>query len=185
MGYFLSKFINHYLSKEAKILVLGLDAAGKTTILYSLKLNEIINTIPTIGFNVEQVEFGRLKMTMWDVGGQDKIRNLWKHYYSNADALIYVVDSADVDRMNLAADELHQVLSADELKNTVVLIFANKQDLPNALSVSEIASKMRVSQFGSHRQWNIQACSATSGTGLYEGLVSLSKMIDVQQKKAK
>ena len=73
--------------------MLGLDAAGKTTALYKLKMNEMVTTIPTIGFNVETLQHKNLEMTVWDVGGQDKIRQLWKHYYENTDALIFLVDS--------------------------------------------------------------------------------------------
>merc|ERR1711945_50216 len=68
-------------SKEMRILMVGLDAAGKTTILYKLKLGEVVTTIPTIGFNVETVEYKNISFTVWDVGGQDKIRPLWRHYY--------------------------------------------------------------------------------------------------------
>ncbi|XP_042639483.1 ADP-ribosylation factor-like 17-like [Orycteropus afer afer] len=69
--------------KEMRILMVGLDAAGKTTILYKLKLGEIVTTIPTIGFNVETVEYKNISFTVWDVGGQDKIRPLWRHYFQN------------------------------------------------------------------------------------------------------
>lgn len=75
--------------------MLGLDGAGKTTILFKLKIGEVVSSIPTIGFNVETVEYKNIKFTVWDVGGQDSIRAMWKHYYQNADALIYVVDSSD------------------------------------------------------------------------------------------
>ena len=98
------------------MLLLGLDAAGKTTILYKLKLNELVQTIPTIGFNVETVEYKNLRFTIWDVGGQEKIRNLWKHYYTNTNALIFVVDSNDKKRIDIAAKELHFMMNAEELK---------------------------------------------------------------------
>ena len=71
--------------KEMRILMVGLDAAGKTTILYKLKLGEIVPTIPTIGFNVETVEYKNISFTVWDVGGQDKIRPLWRHYFQNTE----------------------------------------------------------------------------------------------------
>jgi ADP-ribosylation factor protein 6 len=69
-------------SKEMRLLMLGLDAAGKTTILYKLKLNQDVTTIPTVGFNVETVTYKNVKFNVWDVGGQDKIRPLWRHYFS-------------------------------------------------------------------------------------------------------
>lgn len=96
--------------------MVGLDAAGKTTILYKLKLGEIVTTIPTIGFNVETVEYKNISFTVWDVGGQDKIRPLWRHYYANTQGLIYVVDSSDNERIQESREELHKMLSEDELK---------------------------------------------------------------------
>ena len=78
---FSSLFQSLFGKKEMRILMVGLDAAGKTTILYKLKLGEIVTTIPTIGFNVETVEYKNISFTVWDVGGQDKIRPLWRHYF--------------------------------------------------------------------------------------------------------
>ena len=124
--------------KELRALMLGLDAAGKTTILYKLKLGEVVSSVPTIGFNVETVEFEKVKFTVWDVGGQDKIRQLWKHYYQNTQALIYVVDSSDKERVEIAREELQKMLSEDELKDAVLLVLANKQDMC-VMSVSEVA----------------------------------------------
>uniref|UniRef100_A0A3Q2VF60 ADP-ribosylation factor 5 n=1 Tax=Haplochromis burtoni TaxID=8153 RepID=A0A3Q2VF60_HAPBU len=128
--------------KQMRILMVGLDAAGKTTILYKLKLGEIVTTIPTIGFNVETVEFKNISFTVWDVGGQDKIRPLWRHYFQNTQGLIFVVDSNDRERVAESAEELSKMLQEDELKDAVLLVFANKQDLPNALSVSELTDKL-------------------------------------------
>ena len=148
------------------------DAAGKTTILYKMKLNETVTTIPTIGFNVETLEYKTLKMNVWDIGGQDKvsigwlhvwlvvfgrvvwfiwyshaqqrihfslshraqIRALWKYYYQNTDAIIYVIDSADRERVRESADELKKLLRESELENSSLLVFANKQDLPGAMT---------------------------------------------------
>merc|ERR1739848_588727 len=106
MGGYLSIFRSLFGKKEMRILMVGLDAAGKTTILYKLKLGEIVTTIPTIGFNVETVEYKNISFTVWDVGGQDKIRPLWRHYFQNTQGLIFVVDSNDRDRMGEARDEL-------------------------------------------------------------------------------
>lgn len=153
--------------------MVGLDAAGKTTILYKLKLGEIVTTIPTIGFNVETVEYKNICFTVWDVGGQDKIRPLWRHYFTNTDGLIYVVDSNDKERVSEAKDELDKMLQEDELQNAHVLVFANKQDLPNAMAVSEISEKLGLASIR-NRKWYAQAACATQGTGLYEGLDWLS-----------
>ena len=109
-----------------RILMVGLDAAGKTTILYKLKLGEVVTTIPTIGFNVERVEYRNISFTVWDVGGQDKIRPLWRYYYENIQGLIFVVDSNDRERIDDAREELHRMLNEDQLRDVVVLVFANK-----------------------------------------------------------
>lgn len=90
--------------------LVGLDAAGKTTILYKLKLGEIVTTIPTIGFNVETVEYKNICFTVWDVGGQDKIRPLWRHYFQNTQGLIFVVDSNDRERIVEAEKELQNMV---------------------------------------------------------------------------
>ena len=113
---------------------------------------------------------------MWDVGGQDKIRPLWRHYYQNTQGLIFVVDSNDKDRVGEAHDELHRMLSEDELREAIVLVFANKQDLPNAMSVAEVTDKLGLHSLR-NRKWYIQATCATSGEGLFEGLDWLSANI--------
>lgn len=97
-------------TREMRILILGLDGAGKTTILYRLQVGEVVTTIPTIGFNVEQVTYKNLKFQVWDLGGQTSIRPYWRCYYSNADAVIYVVDSVDRDRIGISKDELLYML---------------------------------------------------------------------------
>jgi ADP-ribosylation factor protein 1 len=169
MGAFFSLFHIFHGQSEKRILMVGLDAAGKTSILYRLKLGDNVTTIPTIGFNVETVQYKKLNMVVWDVGGQDKIRPLWKYYYPNTQAIIYVVDSADRDRINLAKSELHHLLNEDELKDAVVLVYANKQDLPKAMSCAEMAQSLGLHNLKG-RHWYIQAASARSGDGLYEGL---------------
>ncbi|CEP00996.1 ADP-ribosylation factor [Plasmodiophora brassicae] len=172
-------------NKEMRILMVGLDAAGKTTILYKLKLGEVVTTIPTIGFNVETVEYKQISFTVWDVGGQDKIRPLWRHYYQNTQGIIFVVDSNDRERIDgagnndrpgeqhSAKEELHRMLAEDELRDAVLLVFCNKQDLPNAMPVQEVTNRLGLNQIR-NRQWFIQATCATTGDGLYEGLDWLS-----------
>lgn len=137
MGGFLSSLSSLFEKREARILMLGLDSAGKTTILFKLKLGEVVNSVPTVGFNVETVEFKNCKFNVWDVGGQDKIRGMWKHYYQNTEGLIYVIDSSDKDRLHIAKEELHKMLAEEELKDTVLLVFANKQDI-KVMSLEEI-----------------------------------------------
>ncbi|KAH3732573.1 ADP-ribosylation factor 1 [Pelomyxa schiedti] len=173
MGSVFAKLFSGLGRKDMRILMVGLDAAGKTTILYKLKLGEIVTTIPTIGFNVETVEYKNINFTVWDVGGQDKIRPLWRHYFQNTQGLIFVVDSNDRERISEAHDELQKMLNEDELREAVVLVFANKQDLPNAMTVSELTDKLGMHTLR-NRKWFIQATCATSGDGLYEGLDWLS-----------
>lgn len=180
MGAALSRWVRTlFAKKEMRILMVGLDAAGKTTILYKLKLGEVVTTIPTIGFNVETVEYKNVSFTVWDVGGQDKIRPLWRHYFQNTQGLIFVVDSNDRDRVTEARDELHRMLNEDELRDATLLVFANKQDLPNAMSVAEITDKLGLHSLR-QRRWYVQACCATSGEGLYEGLDWLSNNISTK-----
>jgi ADP-ribosylation factor protein 4 len=147
MGLTISNLFNRLFGKkQMRILMVGLDAAGKTTILYKLKLGEIVTTIPTIGFNVETVEYKNISFTVWDVGGQDKIRPLWRHYFQNTQGLIFVVDSNDRERALEAKEELTKMLQEDELRDAAVLVFANKQDLPNAMTAAEITEKLGLNQ---------------------------------------
>ena len=163
MGSFLSTF----KKKESRILMLGLDNAGKTTMLYKLKLGEDKLSMPTIGFNVETLENSKINLIVWDLGGQDKIRRLWKHYYSSTKGIIYVIDSSDKERLDEAIEELKNVVNAHELKNIPVLIYANKQDIENALTDTEIIYKLTdiISN-----EWYVQSCSTKSGEGLLEGI---------------
>merc|ERR1712153_166123 len=106
----------------------------------------------------ETVEYKNISFTVWDVGGQDKIRPLWRHYYQNTQGLIFVVDSNDRDRAEDAEDEM---------KDAAVLVFANKQDLPNAMPAAEVTEKLGL-QALQNRQWFIQSACASTGDGLYE-----------------
>ena len=155
--------------------MLGLDAAGKTTILYKLKLNETVNTIPTIGFNVETVTYKNLEFNCWDVGGQTTLRPLWQHYYANCQGLIFVVDSNDRERIDEAAEVFNNLINDEELKNCAILVFANKMDLPQAMTVPEISEKLGLVKLDSSRRWFIQASNAQRGDGLYEGMDWLSR----------
>ena len=144
MGGLITKALDalNFGAKERRVLMVGLDAAGKTTVLYKFKLGECVTTIPTIGFNVETLEHKNVTFTVWDIGGKDKIRPLWRHYYQNTQGLIFVVDSNDRDRVDAAHEELHKMLNEDELREAIVLVFANKQDLPNAMSAAEVTEKL-------------------------------------------
>jgi ADP-ribosylation factor protein 1 len=182
MGMLFTKLFARLVGKqEMRILMVGLDAAGKTTILYKLKLGEVVTTIPTIGFNVETVEYKNISFTVWDVGGQDKIRPLWRHYYQGTQGLIFVVDSNDRDRIEDAKDELNKMLNEDEMRDAIVLVFANKQDLPNAMAAAEVTEKLGLQNMR-NRQWFIQSACATTGDGLYEGLDWMSRTLSSKKK---
>lgn len=121
---------------------------------------------------MEHVQYKKIDMTVWDVGGQDKIRRLWNHYYRGTDALIFVVDSTDHNRIDEARMELHRILTNDEVQqtNTAVLVYANKQDLPNALSTADMIDRLALRSTPSNLHWYCQGSVASSGQGLYEGL---------------
>ncbi|PLW33111.1 hypothetical protein PCANC_23056 [Puccinia coronata f. sp. avenae] len=173
MGGGLSKALGKLLgNKEMRILMLGLDAAGKTTILYKLKLNQSVTTIPTVGFNVETVTYKNVKFNVWDVGGQDKIRPLWRHYYTGTQGLVFVIDSQDRERIEEARQELHRILSDREMKDCLLLVFANKQDLPGAMSPTEVTERLGLHKM-KDRSWYCHPSNALAGDGLFEGPFTL------------
>lgn len=156
-------------SASHKICIVGLDSAGKTTILYKLELGEFVKTAPTIGSNVEVIKHDNVQLSMWDLGGQSALRPTWRTYFINTDAVILVVDSADHDRLDLAREELHALLGSEDLAQACLLVYANKQDLPKASSAAELSETLALHSIRGH-DWHIQACSALEGTGLYDGL---------------
>lgn len=180
MGNMFSWFSGLFGSKERRILILGLDGAGKTTILYRLQVGEVVTTIPTIGFNVETVQYKNLKFQVWDLGGQTSIRPYWRCYYSNTDAIIYVVDSMDRDRIGISKQELFSMLEEDELKKAVLVVFANKQDIEGAMTSAEIANALSLTKI-KEQKYQIFKTSAIKGTGLDEAMEWLSNTL-VQSK---
>mmetsp|Transcript_13473 Transcript_13473/g.22426 ORF Transcript_13473/g.22426 Transcript_13473/m.22426 type:complete len:177 (+) Transcript_13473:17-547(+) len=168
-------------TKEVRVLVAGLDAAGKTTILYKLKNGQkragnTVSTIPTLNFNVESCRYKNVKFSAWDVGGQDSIRPLWRHYYTGTQGLIYVVDSNDINRIRKAAEELHVMVMNHEMRFASLLIYANKIDLPHSLGIAEISKEMQLDQI-TDRPWHVQPACALTGEGLWDGLKWLSRNV--------
>ena len=161
---------------EARILVLGLDNAGKTTILKKLSEEDITHVMPTQGFNIKSLVHEGFKLNVWDIGGQKSIRPYWRNYFDNTDALVYVIDSADRQRVEEAGEELGKLLQEDKMGGIPLMVFANKQDLPNAMTAAEITDKLGLHSIR-QRHWFIQSTCATSGEGLYEGLDWLSTNI--------
>lgn len=155
--------------KEVRILLLGLDNAGKTTTLKKLASEDVTQITPTQGFNIKSVSAEGFKLNVWDIGGQRKIRPYWKNYFENTDILIYVIDSSDKKRFEETSVELNELLSEEKLKGVPLLVYANKQDLFNAAPASEMAEGLNLPAIRD-RCWQIQPCSATTGEGLKEGL---------------
>ncbi len=156
--------------------MVGLDCAGKTTILYKLKLGETIRIVPTIGFNVETVKHQNITWNIWDVGGGDKIRAIWRHYYEGSHAMIFIFDSQDKGRAELAAEELHRLSTEMAEYKMPLLVFANKQDSEFAMSMEEIHAILHPHDF-KQKHWHIQPCSEITGEGLHEGLEWIGKII--------
>ena len=165
--------------------MVGLDAAGKTTILKKLKLNETVSTIPTIGFNVETVSPCKgVTFTVWDVGGQEKLRPLWRHFFQNTQGLIFVVDSSDLERISEARQELSNVLENPEMEGVPVVVIGNKQDIPRALKTHDIAQKLSLLQQKAN-PWHLQEASAKNGEGIYEAMHKLSDMVKDFEKSSR
>jgi len=155
--------------REARILVLGLDNAGKTTILRALSEEDISHITPTQGFNIKSLVHEGFKLNVWDIGGQSTIRPYWRNYFEHTDGLVFVIDSADRNRLREAGEELQTLLEDDKLSGSAVLIFANKQDLLSALPADEISNELNLSLIRD-RPWCIMASSAKTGEGLQEGM---------------
>jgi len=170
--------------------MIGLDSSGKTTVLYRLKYNQYMNTTPTIGFNCEKFRINGTAYTVWDVGGQDKLRPLWRSYTRCTDGIIFVIDSTKEDRMEEAKLELLKICKSNgpSSKNgqIPILVLANKQDLPSALDECKITEVLGLKkEFGDRFQWHLQPICAITGEGLDEGMEMMHAMIDQRRKLKK
>lgn len=194
MGVLFSNLYQKLFGKdEFRIVIIGLDNAGKTSILTRLHSGYVPNTIPTIGFNVETIKFNdKTELVSWDIGGQAKIRPLWRHYFENTQGVIFVIDSCDEKRMESPSHderedsvefELGKVARDDLLSKACFLIFANKQDMKGSLSAKDVAQKIQLNKTLKQHPWFIQGCSAVTGDGLFEGLEWLVKEIRSKNKK--
>eukprot|EP00008_Paramoeba_atlantica_P005925 CAMPEP_0201481968 /NCGR_PEP_ID=MMETSP0151_2-20130828/6223_1 /ASSEMBLY_ACC=CAM_ASM_000257 /TAXON_ID=200890 /ORGANISM="Paramoeba atlantica, Strain 621/1 / CCAP 1560/9" /LENGTH=186 /DNA_ID=CAMNT_0047864413 /DNA_START=146 /DNA_END=706 /DNA_ORIENTATION=- len=156
-------------TKDYKISILGLDASGKTTLLYRLKLGEVVTTVPTIGFNVERISYKKYSLLISDVGGQKALRKYWEDYTKDLSCLIYVIDSTDQERIEEAKEELFRLLELENLTEMYLLLYANKRNKNKAaLDIKEIEEKMELNRLAN--PWKVQPCNAITGEGLYEGL---------------
>ncbi|KAK9812730.1 hypothetical protein WJX72_002764 [[Myrmecia] bisecta] len=154
--------------KEMRLLMVGLDNAGKTTIVKRINGEDITTISPTLGFNIKTMQFNGYRLNIWDVGGQKTLRSYWRNYYEQTDALLWVVDSADTRRLEDCRQELHSLLKEEKLAGASLLIFANKQDIAGALGTLDIEKALDLQAMGS-RHWRIVGCSAVTGAGLLDG----------------
>ena len=177
MGFVFSRLWGLFVSKpKCRILMVGLYGAGKTTVFYKLRLGELVTTNPTIGFTVETVDCQTIALTMWDICRHYKDKPLWRHYYQHTQAIVFVVDSSDRDRLEEARAELHDLLQEDLLRDAAVLVLANKQDLPSVMTAAELREKLELDQLHC-KNWYLQSACATTGDGLLEGFDWLSRAV--------
>ncbi len=178
MGFILSKIIEFFSKSRNnfKIIILGIQNAGKTTILYQLSLGQLVKTTPTIGSNVEELTYNNVKFQAWDLGGQESTRSVWDVYYMNTDAVVYVIDSSDDEYLEESKSQFHKLIAHPTLKNATILIFANKQDLPGAKDMNKLIQEYEFFKIKEHI-WHIQACSALKGEGLVTGIKWLSEQL--------
>ncbi|KAM8845313.1 putative ADP-ribosylation factor-like protein 5C [Spinachia spinachia] len=165
MGFLLTKMMAVFGDTEHKVIIVGLDNAGKTTILYQFLTKEAVHTSPTIGSNVEEITVRKTHFLVWDIGGQESLRASWYSYYCNTEIVILVVDSTDRERLTLTKEELHRMLAHEDLQNAAVLILANKQDVKGSMTATEISQCLTLDSISSH-SWHVQACCALTGEGL-------------------
>ncbi len=177
MGFIFSKILDFFSRSRNnfKIIILGIQNAGKTTILYRLSIGQLVKTTPTIGSNVEEISYNNIKLQAWDLGGQQSTRSVWDVYFVNTDAIIYVIDTHD-ETYDDSKTQFYKLLSNEALKNAVILIYANKQDLPGAKNVAEIIQIYELDTIKDHI-WHIQPCSAQTGEGLITGMKWLSDQL--------
>jgi small GTP-binding protein len=163
---------------EVRVLILGIDSAGKTTMLYSLSLRpERREIVPTVAFNIETVELGKLRLQIWDLGGQIGLRRYWRLYFPNSDGIVFVIDSADRERIDLCAEQLRAALAEEELRGVPVVIMANKQDLADAMKTEEVSQRLGLANI-KNRAWMIFPTSATQGTGIRDAFDWLSEAME-------
>jgi ADP-ribosylation factor-like protein 5B len=150
-------------------LRVGLDNAGKTTTLYKLCLGEVVCTVPTVGANTEEFTYRSVTFTLWDLGGQGTLRAAWPTYFAASDAVVVVVDATDRQRIGTLRTEMARLLASEDLASAPVLVYANKQDLADAMSAEELSDALGLNLIRNHA-YHVQASCALTGEGLLEGM---------------
>eukprot|EP00756_Hemistasia_phaeocysticola_P047084 Hpha_TRINITY_DN20982_c0_g1::TRINITY_DN20982_c0_g1_i1::g.139691::m.139691/K07942/ARL1; ADP-ribosylation factor-like protein 1 len=176
MGVLWSRLQSWFQGQECRVLVLGLDYAGKTTLLYRLKLGRPVETAPTVGFNLETLRYRNVTFQVWDLGGQTSLRPLWRAYFQDTDALVWVLDAVDSRRLPLSRTELFSLLDEEELKGVPLLVLANKADLACAMKVDEVVRLWDLARVVD-RPWTVRPCSALKGDGVWEAFDWLANTI--------
>ena len=151
--------------------MLGLDNAGKTTIVKKFCNRDITAISPTLGFEITPLQFKGFTINLWDVGGQRVLRAYWKNYFESTDGLIWVVDSNDTDRLETCKEKLRELLKEEKLYGASLLLLLNKQDIEGSKTKEEIAEILDVKQIVSGRRHaHLECCSAVTGDGLLSGM---------------
>lgn len=152
--------------REFCVAILGLEDGGKTTLLYHIKDGERVDTVATVGFNTETIVHKGSRITMWDVGGSDKSRRLWRRAVgpSVIHGVIFVVDSNDTAHFKDAKDLLRREIDTDLLRDSVVLVLGNKHDLTTSVSIEKLETDLSLKELT--QPWTLMPCSAASGYGL-------------------
>eukprot|EP01122_Echinamoeba_exundans_P000585 TRINITY_DN10511_c0_g1_i1.p1 TRINITY_DN10511_c0_g1~~TRINITY_DN10511_c0_g1_i1.p1 ORF type:complete len:186 (-),score=35.29 TRINITY_DN10511_c0_g1_i1:254-811(-) len=163
--------------KELRILILGLDNAGKTTCVKKFNGEDVNSISPTLGFDIKTLEYNGMSLTFWDVGGQKSLRSFWRNYFEQTEGIIWVVDSADRRRLEDCKLELDKLLQEEKLAGATLCIFANKQDLPGACTKEEISQILGFERISQSRHCLIVSVSAVTGEGLADGIQWLVKDI--------
>jgi small GTP-binding protein len=176
------------ISSSYHCVMIGLDGSGKTRILYRLKYGQYTRTIPTIGFNCEKIHSksgssNRSTFNLWDIGGADKTRPLWRSYTRCTDAIIFVVDCTDRERMEEAKLELIKIAKLTERYSIPIMVMANKQDLPSAVDQTTLEKGLGLKNIGSHVGWAVRFCCAVTGEGLEEALDDVLELIENKRTK--
>ncbi|CAL0309063.1 unnamed protein product [Lupinus luteus] len=175
----------HLFSKmELHVLILGIDKAGKTTLLEKMK--SVYSNIeglphdrivPTVGLNIGRVEVANSKLVLWDLGGQAGLRSIWEKYYEEAHAVVFVVDASCPSRFEDVKSALEKVLRHEDLRGAPLLILANKQDLPEAVSAEELARYLDLKKLD-ERVYMFEAVSAYDGMGIRESAEWLVEVME-------
>ncbi|XP_069111811.1 uncharacterized protein [Argopecten irradians] len=160
--------------RSIRLIMAGLDDAGKTTILYQLLHRNFFTTTKTLGFNVETIEHQGDELTVWDMGGHKSIRGLWKHYIFQAQGMVFVVDSSDRDRLSEARDVLQALLRHKELEHVPVVVLANKRDKSDVMTERALLEGLGLYNV-TGRLCTIQCTSAVTGDGLTKAFDNIVK----------